>query len=127
MKDFYQYFKEFYGERGIQPLLENHIFCDSDGNNADIDLKMLFDEALEIRLNQVKIPFDGDSFDRELLRDIIKIMNPNRVIDSDIEHKEILINIINKEVTQWKTLHTNYTSQENRNTGRTRRGQLPRI
>ena len=98
MKDFYQYFKEFYGERGIQPLLDNHIFCDSDGNNADIDLKMLFDEALEIRLNQIKIPFDGDSFDRELLRDIIKIMNPNRVINADIEHKEILINIINKEV-----------------------------
>lgn len=32
-----------------------------------------------------------------------------------------------KKVTQWKTLHTSYTSQENRNTGRTKRGQLPRI
>ena len=32
-----------------------------------------------------------------------------------------------REVNQWKTLHTNYTSQENRNIGQTTRGQLPRI
>jgi hypothetical protein len=38
-----------------------------------------------------------------------------------------ILNFSINEVTQWKTMRTNYTSQENRNTGRTRRGQLPRI
>jgi hypothetical protein len=34
---------------------------------------------------------------------------------------------LDKKVSQWKTLQTNYTSQENRNIGLTKRGQLRRI
>ena len=38
-----------------------------------------------------------------------------------------ILNFSINEVTQWKTSHTNYTSQENRNIGQPKRGQLPRI
>jgi len=48
--------------------------------------------------------------------------------DDDLNNIRLdLMEYLDKKVSQWKTTRTNYTSQENRNTGRTKRGQLPRI
>jgi hypothetical protein len=95
MNDFYNYFRDFYGKDGIYPLLKYSIFCDSDGIDRDIDLKMLFDKAVKIRLKKVNIPFDMDSLDRELIRDIIILNNKERVHIDEIEHKHLLKDLIN--------------------------------
>ena len=48
--------------------------------------------------------------------------------DDDLNNIRLdLMEYLDKKVSQWKTLHINYTSQENRNIGQTKRGQLPRI
>jgi hypothetical protein len=56
---------------------------------------MLFDEAVKIRLKKVNIPFDMDSLDRELIRDIIILNNKERVHIDEIEHKHLLKDLIN--------------------------------
>jgi hypothetical protein len=90
MDEFYNYFRDFYGKKGIYPLLKFNIFCDNDGQDRDIDLKILFNEAVKIRLKKVNIPFDMDTLDRELVRDIITLKHQERVNNKDIEHKELL-------------------------------------
>ena len=95
MNEFYNYFKEVYGKDGIYPLLKYSIVCDSDGIDRDIDLKMLYDEAVKIRLKKVNNPFDMDSLDRELIRDIIILNNKERVHIDEIEHKHLLKDLIN--------------------------------
>jgi len=95
MNDFYNYFRDFYGQGGIYPLLKYNIFLDNDAQDTDIDLKMLFDEAVEIRLKKVNIPFNMDSLDRELIRDIIILNNKERVRIDQIEHKHLLKHLIN--------------------------------
>ena len=90
MDEFYNYFRDFYGKKGIYPLLKFNIFCDNDGQDRDIDLKILFNEAVKIRLKKVNIPFDMDSLDRELIRDIITLKHQKRVNNKGIEHKELL-------------------------------------
>ena len=48
--------------------------------------------------------------------------------DDDLNNIRLdLMEYLDKKVSQWKTLHTNYTSQENRNIGQPKRGQLQRI
>lgn len=90
MGEFYKYFKEFYGHDGIYPLLRYEVTT-----QKDHDLKDLFDKAIKIRKEMVThIPFDGDSIDRELVRDIITILKPKRVIDPEIEHTHHLKKVI---------------------------------
>ena len=68
IEDFKKYVWSFYG-RG------EGIYKDFFGNN----LKMQeVERAIEIRLSNIKIAFDGDSIDREIVRDIIyKMRDPN--------------------------------------------------
>ena len=48
--------------------------------------------------------------------------------DDDLNNIRLdLMEYLDKKVNQWKTTRTNYTSQENRNIGQTKRGQLPKI
>lgn len=95
MNEFYNYFKDFYGKGGLYPLLKYNVFLDNDAQNTDIDLKILFNEAVKIRLKKIDIPFDMDSLDRELIRDIIILNNKERVHIDEIEHKSLLKDIIN--------------------------------
>lgn len=95
MNDFYNYFKDFYGKGGLYPLLKYSIFSDSDSMDRDINLKMLFNEAVEIRLKEVNIPFCMDSLDRELVRDIIILNNKEGVLVEQIEHEHLLNHLIN--------------------------------
>ena len=57
MTSFYKYCKEFYGAGGIYDL---------GVSNEDIM------QAIEIRKKEKSIPFDGDSIDREMVRDILQ-------------------------------------------------------
>ena len=95
MNDFYNYFKDFYGKGGLYPLLKYNVFLDNDAQNTDIDLKILFNEAVKVRLKKIDIPFNMDSLDRELVRDIIILNNKERVHIKEIEHKSLLKNLIN--------------------------------
>lgn len=95
MNDFYKYFKDFYGKGGLYPLLKYNVFLDNDAQNTDIDLKILFNEAVEIRLKEVNIPFCMDSLDRELVRDIIILNNKEGVLIKQIEHEHLLKHLIN--------------------------------
>tara|TARA_R100000963_G_C4534160_1_gene34222 strand:+ start:166 stop:459 length:294 start_codon:yes stop_codon:yes gene_type:complete len=73
-KNFKNYFWSFYGP-------EVGIYKDFFNNNLTI--KEL-DRALKIRLSNMKLEFDGDSIDREIVRDIIfKLRDPK----SKTEHK----------------------------------------
>ena len=60
-KNFKDYFWSFYGKNvGIY----------KDFFNNNLTIKEL-DKAIEIRLSNMKLQFDGDSIDREIVRDII--------------------------------------------------------
>ena len=73
-KNFKDYFWSFYGP-------EVGIYKDFFNNNLTI---RELDRALKIRLSNMKLEFDGDSIDREIVRDIIfKLRDPN----SKTEHK----------------------------------------
>ena len=75
--------------------IKYNVFLDNDAQNTDIDLKMLFNEAVEIRLKRVNIPFNMDSLDRELIRDIIILNNKEGVLVEKIEHEHLLKHLIN--------------------------------
>ena len=60
-KNFKDYFWSFYGK-------DVGIYKDFFNNNLTI---RELDRAMEIRLSNMKLEFDGDSIDREIVRDII--------------------------------------------------------
>jgi hypothetical protein len=60
-KNFKDYFWSFYGK-------DVGIYKDFFDNNLTI---RELDRAMEIRLSNMKLEFDGDSIDREIVRDII--------------------------------------------------------
>lgn len=60
-KNFKDYFWSFYGK-------DVGIYKDFFDNNLTI---RELDRAIEIRLSNMKLEFDGDSIDREIVRDII--------------------------------------------------------
>ena len=60
-KNFKDYFWSFYGK-------DVGIYKDFFDNNLAI---RELDRAMEIRLSNMKLEFDGDSIDREIVRDII--------------------------------------------------------
>lgn len=58
-KQFKAYFWKFYGKKGLYPKTLPNLTSSE------------FNNALGIRLKNKNIAFDGDTFDRELVRDII--------------------------------------------------------
>ena len=78
IKDFKKYVWSFYG-RG------EGIYKDFFGNN----LKMKeVERAIQIRLENIKLQFDGDSIDREIVRDIIyKMRDPNANTEHEFKFK----------------------------------------
>lgn len=63
-KNFVNYVLDFYGQRGIYEE-----FFKPDGvTRGEVET------ALKIRKTQADPPFDGDSFDRELVRDIMFVL-----------------------------------------------------
>ena len=78
IENFKKYVWSFYGRgKGIY----KHFFC----NN----LKMTeVERAIQIRLENIKLQFDGDSIDRELVRDIIyKMRDPEAQTEYDFQFK----------------------------------------
>jgi hypothetical protein len=74
IEDFKKYVWSFYGE-------DQGLYRDFFDNNLTMEE---IERAVEIRLSNVKLDFDGDSLDREIVRDIIfKMRDPN----ANTEHK----------------------------------------
>tara|TARA_Y100000004_G_C8815444_1_gene369545 strand:+ start:508 stop:777 length:270 start_codon:yes stop_codon:yes gene_type:complete len=68
IEDFKKYVWSFYGE-------DQGLYRDFFDNNLTMEE---IERAIEIRLSNVKLEFDGDSLDREIVRDIIfKMRDPN--------------------------------------------------
>ena len=78
IENFKKYFWSFYG-RG------EGIYKDFFGNN----LKMKeVERAIQIRLLNIKLKFDGDSIDREIVRDIIyKMRDPKAHTEHEFKFK----------------------------------------
>lgn len=84
MKNFKDYIWSFYGkDKGIY----KHFF----DNNLTMEE---VEKAIKIRLSKIKLKFDGDSIDREIVRDIIfKLREPN----AETEHKFISLQIFSDD------------------------------
>ena len=78
IEDFKKYVWSFYGR-------DEGIYKDFFGNN----LKMKeVKRAIQIRLENIKLQFDGDSIDREIVRDIIyKMRDPNANTEHEFKFK----------------------------------------
>jgi hypothetical protein len=77
-KNFKDYFWSFYGKNV-------GIYKDFFNNNLTI---RELDRALQIRLSNMKLEFDGDSIDREIVRDIIfKIRNKKAKTEHEFNFK----------------------------------------
>ena len=61
IEDFKKYVWSFYGE-------DQGLYRDFFDNNLTMEE---IEKAIEIRLSNMKLAFDGDSLDREIVRDII--------------------------------------------------------
>ena len=94
IENFKNYIWSFYGkDKGIY----KHFF---DNNLTMIEVE----KAIKIRLSKIKLEFNGDTIDREIVRDIIfKLREPN----AETEHKFISLQIFsdkaidNSEVKKW--------------------------
>tara|TARA_R110002020_G_scaffold94852_2_gene227912 strand:+ start:175 stop:477 length:303 start_codon:yes stop_codon:yes gene_type:complete len=80
IENFKNYIWSFYGkDKGIY----KHFF---DNNLTMIEVE----KAIKIRLSKIKLEFNGDTIDREIVRDIIfKLREPN----AETEHKFISLQI----------------------------------
>ena len=80
MRNFKDYIWSFYGkDKGIY----KHFF----DNNLTMEE---VERAIDIRLSKIKLKFDGDTIDREIVRDIIfKLREPS----AETEHKFINLEI----------------------------------
>jgi hypothetical protein len=82
-ESFVDYVLDFYGQRGIYKDFFNPVVT-----------KEEVEVALEVRKAQDDPPFDGDSFDRELVRDI---MFARRGIVDNLEYPKVVQWIANHE------------------------------
>ena len=69
-QEFVEYVLSFYGKGGI--------YADYFGTGVS---KKEVEDAFKLRLKNKKIPFDGDSFDRELVRDIMLYARGDRDLE----------------------------------------------
>jgi len=78
IENFKKYVWSFYGE-------DQGLYKDFFGNN----LKMKeVERAIQIRLSNMKLEFDGDSIDREIVRDIIyKMRDPQAKTEHEFKFK----------------------------------------
>tara|TARA_R100001015_G_C4587100_1_gene142930 strand:+ start:541 stop:831 length:291 start_codon:yes stop_codon:yes gene_type:complete len=89
MKNFKDYIWSFYGK-------DVGIYKDFFDNNLTMEE---VEKAIEIRLSKIKLKFDGDSIDREIVRDIIfKLREPQ----IETEYKFINLEIFSDEAIQNK-------------------------
>jgi hypothetical protein len=89
IENFKDYIWSFYGK-------DKGIYKDFFDNN--LTMKEV-EKAIKIRLSKIKLKFDGDTIDREIVRDImLKLRNPK----TDTEHKFINLEIFSDKAIQNK-------------------------
>ncbi len=96
MKNFKDYIWSFYGK-------DKGIYKDFFDNNLTMEE---VEKAIKIRLSKIKLKFDGDSIDREIVRDIIfKLREPNAETEYEFIDLEIFSDkaIDNSEVKKDET------------------------
>ena len=78
IEDFKKYVWSFYGE-------DQGLYRDFFDNNLTMEE---IEKAIEIRLSNMKLAFDGDSIDREIVRDIIyKMRDPKAQTEHEFKFK----------------------------------------
>ena len=78
IENFKKYVWSFYGE-------DQGLYRDFFDNNLTMEE---IEKAIEIRLSNMKLDFDGDSLDREIIRDIIfKMRDPKAQTEHEFKFK----------------------------------------
>tara|TARA_R100001530_G_scaffold680_2_gene1154 strand:- start:1115 stop:1429 length:315 start_codon:yes stop_codon:yes gene_type:complete len=92
MKNFKDYIWSFYGK-------DKGIYKDFFDNNLTMEE---VERAIEIRLSEIKLKFDGDTIDREIVRDImLKLREPTT--ETDISNA--VVKSINLEIFSDKSIY----------------------